>query len=85
MFRKQFIDETDKTKEVREISLANGDTWKCPEVLIELDTPYLKGRVIALVMESPFADVIVGNVGHVAREEVDTQDSIHAVETRTQK
>jgi hypothetical protein len=44
-----------------EVTLANGSSQTCPEVWIDVDTPYVKGRVVALAMNSPFADLIVGN------------------------
>ena len=61
----KFIKRHDLTGGVREVTLANGCLEKCPEVWIEVDTPYVKGKVVALVMNTPFADLIVGNYTRV--------------------
>jgi hypothetical protein len=50
------------TGEVRMISLANGIVRECPEAWINIVTLYITGTVLALVLESPFADLIVGNL-----------------------
>lgn len=47
------------TGEVRMISLADGTVR---EVWIDIVTPYITGTVLALVLESPFADLIVENL-----------------------
>jgi hypothetical protein len=47
------------------VALANGYSEKCPEVWIEVDTIYVKGKVVALVMNSPFAELIIGNYTRV--------------------
>jgi hypothetical protein len=44
------------------ISLADGTVRECPEAWINIVTPYITGTVLALVLESPFADLIVGNL-----------------------
>lgn len=81
-----YVDNVEDIQVVKQIRLANGNICECPEVEIELDTPYLKGRVVALVMDSPVADVIIGNVGHVIDDSSDKHtDSIQLVETRAVK
>jgi hypothetical protein len=35
---------------------------ECQEAWIDIVTPYITGTVLALVLESPFADLIVGNL-----------------------
>ena len=62
---------------------------KCPEVWIEVDTPYDKGKVVALVLNTPFADLIVGNYTRVdipvkkESRSVDKEDEkCQAMETR---
>lgn len=53
--------EEDLTGGVLEVTLANGCVMECPEVWIEVDTIYVKGKVLVIVMNTPFADLIVGN------------------------
>ena len=61
----KFIKRHDLTGGVREKTLANGCLEKCPEVWIEVDTPNVKGKVVALVMNTPIADLILGNYTRV--------------------
>ena len=37
----------------------------CPEVKVHVESPYITGTVDALVLNNPFADVVVGNIGYV--------------------
>lgn len=61
----RFVSDDDKTGVTSDVTLANGSSQRCPEVWIQVDTPYVKGKVVALVMNSPFADLIVGNFTRV--------------------
>ena len=50
---------------------------------IPVDTCYISGNVKALIVDNPFADLVIGNVGHV---KVDRNKGIfQAVETRAIK
>ena len=42
--------------------LIDGTVRRYPTAIVELDTPYLSGRVQALCMDDPVHDVIIGNV-----------------------
>lgn len=65
---------------------------ECPEVWVEVDTNYVKGKVLAIVINTPFADFIVGNYtrldvpteirkdGELARSQ---EDVCQTVETRS--
>lgn len=37
----------------------------CPEVKIHIECPYITGTVYALVLNNPFAEVVVGNIGNL--------------------
>ena len=72
------------------MTLANGCLENCPEVWIVVDTPYVKGKVVALVMNTPIADLIAGNYTRVdipvkkESSSVDKEDEkCQAVETRS--
>lgn len=84
----------------RDICLADGTVKQCPEVCINVSTPYISGDVKALILDTPFADLIVGNLVNISVplsiEEVPetrgenvfvSEDKIpcHAVETRSQR
>ena len=48
------------SKAERWITLANGSECICHEIEIDLKSPYLSGTVLALTMDCPFADIILG-------------------------
>ena len=72
-----------KTGTCQNVTLADGSNLKCPEVLVQIETVYISGRVKALIMNNPFADLVIGNVGHIQNEK--NKDSFQAVETRALK
>ena len=49
----------------KEVTLANGDTQFCPEVNLCIESPYISGIIDALVLNNPFADVVIGNIDNV--------------------
>lgn len=88
------------TGQTRDICLADGTVKQCLEVYINVSTPYNSGDIIALILDTPFADLIVGNHVntsvqhsideiHVTRgEDIFVPDDAfpcHAVETRSQR
>lgn len=50
-----------KTGKSKGITLADGTARQCDEVWIDIDIPYIKGTVSALVLDTPFADLVIGN------------------------
>ena len=52
-------------------------------MLVQIETAYISGKVKALIMNNPFADLVIGNVGHIQNE--NNKDSFQAVETRALK
>ncbi|KAL5007617.1 hypothetical protein ScPMuIL_016423, partial [Solemya velum] len=57
----KLVGKDNETGRVREILLADGTRRKCQEVLVDIGTPFISGKVVALVLDTPFADIIVGN------------------------
>ena len=51
----------DLTGHTREIYLADGTVRQCPEVRINITKSFISGDILALVLDTPFADFIVGN------------------------
>lgn len=41
--------------------MADGTRRTCSEAIVSVKTPYISGKVHALCLDSPFADVIIGN------------------------
>ena len=71
---KEFAKNIDiESKAERIIRLANGSECLCHEVEIDISSPYLSGRVVALTMECPFADVIVGETAFLKASEEEKQ------------
>ena len=72
-----------KTGNFQNFTLADGSNLKCPEVLVQVETACMFGKVKALIMNNPFAYLIIGNMGHIQNEKI--KDSFQALETRTLK
>jgi len=60
--RTDLVRETQKTGTTSLCMLIDGTVRHYPTAIVELDTPYLSGRVQALCMDDPVHDVIIGNV-----------------------
>ena len=75
--------EGERTGKDQDVTLANGTTCRCPEVIIPVKTCYITGNVKALIMDNPFADLVIGNVGHIKSEQ--HIGTFQAVETRAIK
>ena len=74
------------TGKVHTCMMLDRSTLQLPEAKISLDTPYVKGDTIALCMENPLVDVIIGNIPG-ARDAQDPDINwmpILAVQTRAQ-
>ena len=72
------VDASMLSKSEKEVTLADGTLRKCKEVQVKIDTPYISGVVDALVMSNPFADLVIGNIGHVYPE-CETRESVQIV------
>ena len=88
--RRDLVLEEQLTGEERICVLIDGTARKFQVAIIEVDTPYLTGKIEALCMPSPVYDLILGNVTGV-REPTDPdvewepRHQANAVETRGQK
>ena len=59
-----------QNQQERLVSLANGTECLCHEVEVELESPYISGKVTALTMDCPFADDILGESAFVKKEKI---------------
>ena len=57
--------------------MANGDIQLCPEVKIHIEIPYISATVDALVLNNPFADVVIGNIGNLYPNQ--TSESVQVI------
>lgn len=78
--RAEFVKASDMLGRFQQCTLVDGRILKVPLAEVVLETPYLKGRVQAMVFEQPIYDVIVGNVPGAK----DPQMKTAAVVTRAQ-
>ena len=88
--RRSLVLEEQLTGEERICVLIDGTARKCQVAIIDVDTPYLSGKIEALCMLTPVYDLILGNISGV-REPKDPDvrwepcHQANAVETRGQK
>ena len=45
--------------------LADGEVKLCSQVRIKIESPYITGTVDGLVLNNPFADIVIGNLGNL--------------------
>lgn len=57
----KFVTEGNYTGNSREICLADGTSKECKEALVDIIAPFISRKVIALVLNSPLADLNKGN------------------------
>ena len=62
MVKQKFVKKEDYTGEHGFMLLVDNTVRKAPFAMIEVDTPYLKGRVKALCLPDVIYDLIIGNV-----------------------
>ena len=55
------VSDNQKTDRARVITLADGTRRICGEVVVDVKTLYISGKVHVLCLDYPFADVIIGN------------------------
>ncbi|CAC5380410.1 unnamed protein product [Mytilus coruscus] len=91
------VEGMERTGKMKDIWLADGSVRNCEEVWINVSTPYISGSVLALVLDIPFANLVIGNYVNtsvpkdVCTEKVENdgknidQDTCQAVQTRAKK
>ena len=70
-----------KNNDERLITLANGSECICHETEIDIHSPYLTGTVMALTMDCPFADIIIGETAYMKA----SQSSTESIKYRSEK
>lgn len=58
----RLVEKEQLTGRERKIIVADGSEKQCQEACVEMDTPFVKGKLFARILDSPFANVILGNV-----------------------
>ncbi|CAC5405556.1 unnamed protein product [Mytilus coruscus] len=91
------VEGMERTGKMKDIWLADGSVRNFEEVWINVTTPYISGSVLALVLDIPFADLVICNYVNtsvpkdVCTEKVENdgknidQDTCQAVQTRAKK
>lgn len=81
----RLVEKEQLTGRERKIILADGSEKQCQEACVEMDTPFVKGKLFALILDFPFADDILGNVmDKFEKMEVEKPADCLAVQTRAQ-
>ncbi|KAI3382150.1 hypothetical protein SNEBB_003688, partial [Seison nebaliae] len=75
--KRSLVEDKQLTGEKKVCVMMNNSKEICSVAEIEIDSPYLKGKVEAICMDDPIVDLIVGNVKSVAVENASA-----AMETR---
>jgi hypothetical protein len=57
----KFTNTDHLTGHARDICLADGTVKQCPEVYINVSPPFISGDIVALILDTPFADLVVDN------------------------
>src|SRR5215469_13673362 len=63
--RQKYVHDDQYTKEYGKLILADGSEIVASYAIVEIITPFLKGKVKALCLEKPAYDLLVGNVPNV--------------------
>ena len=69
--RNSLIKREDMTDNRRRVRLGDGSVVDCRTSFIDIDTPWVKGRVEALVMESLPAPLVLGNIPEMIQDNYD--------------
>ena len=59
--RSKLVSDNQKTGRAKVITSTDGTSITCSEVVIDVKTSYISGKVQSLCLDSPFADVINRN------------------------
>ena len=62
IFKQSLVFSENLTGKMHSCMMVDRTTLQLPEAKVSLDTPYLKGDTLALCMENPLVDVIIGNI-----------------------
>ena len=88
ILREDLVPENQKLNKKVTIILANSAALIIPVAIIDIDTPYLSGKIRALCMEMPVYDLIIGNIDG-ARDANEPnpnwKNDVFAVTTRAQE
>ena len=57
----KFTNSDHLTGHARDICLADGTVKQCPEVYINVSPPFISGDIVELMLDTPFADLVVDN------------------------
>ena len=68
---RDLIRRKDITNNVKKVKLGDGSIVECSTAWVEIDTPWVKGSVEALVMESLAAPLVLGNIPNMVQDNYD--------------
>ncbi|MEW8548610.1 MAG: hypothetical protein AB2693_34345, partial [Candidatus Thiodiazotropha sp.] len=60
--RKSLVPQSAFTGKTLTMVMVDSSTQTLPEAKVSIDSPYYKGEVLALCLDRPLVDVIIGNI-----------------------
>ncbi|KAH7980562.1 hypothetical protein HPB49_017264 [Dermacentor silvarum] len=63
--RRSLVPERNFTGNMRTVYLLDGSSKQLPEAKVYVDSPFFRGTTLALCMEKPLYDVLLGNINRV--------------------
>ena len=82
VIRRDLVQDSQLTGEFRYYRMLDGTVKKAEIALVDMETPYVSGKLPCLCIDAPTCDVIVGNVQLAPSS--DNMDEVNAVTTRAQ-
>ena len=61
-FSSDLVSDNQKTGRVKPMTLADGKRTTCGEVMVDVKTPYISGKVHVLCLDSPFAMLLLATM-----------------------
>ena len=81
-FSSDLVSDNQKTGRAKPITLADGKRTTYDEAVVDVKTPYISGEVHALCIDSPSADISIGNnvIIVVPKDAKDIPDEVKRLE-----
>ena len=78
MIRRDLVQEDELTGEFKNCLLADGTLRRCPEAIVNIETPFFSGKTKCLCLKNPVYDILVGNIDGV-KSDINMNESCEPV------
>ena len=69
---KRYVNEQDIMTSKEKIKLGDGKSIECSTAKIHIDTPWITGEVVAIILDKPIAPLVLGNIPGIVQEDYTT-------------